>query len=175
VLFRSDQYLNGQAKADLLPLDQRLDRSGDGTVRATAIIIESLDPDRVIRSGSRLRVRIHYRSDQPVKYPRFLVGIYDLTNQGVFLLNSDAVGALPDTLPAEGFVDCITDPINLTAGRCLANVAIYRSSMQADYVPQAAYFDVEPQDLYGSGKIPPRAWVLYILKHVWTTDGDFSA
>jgi len=169
-----DQYFQAQVKAEAVPLDQRLDRTGDGTVRATAIVIESMDADRVVRSGSRLRVRIQYRSQEPIRYAKFLVGIYDLMHGGVFMLNSDAVGALPDTLPAEGFVECITDPINLTAGRCFANVAISRSSTTSDYVQQAAYFDVEPEDLYGSGKIPPRDWALCILKHTWTTTGEFS-
>jgi lipopolysaccharide transport system ATP-binding protein len=170
-----NQYLQEQTKAEVVPLDQRLDRAGDGTVRATSIRIESTDADRIIRSGSRLSVRIHYRSDIPLVHPKFLVGIYDLTNRGVFLLNSDAVGGLPDLLPAEGFVSCLTDPINLTAGRCFANLAVFKGSTQTDYIQQAAYFDVEAEDLYGSGKIPPRDWVLCILKHTWSPTEEHPA
>jgi lipopolysaccharide transport system ATP-binding protein len=169
-----DQYLNDQMNAEVVPLNERVDRMGDGTVRATAIHIDSTEPDRIIRSGSRLRVRIHYRSDTPVMYPRFLVGIYDLTNRGVFLLNSDAVGKLPDTLPPSGVVECVTEPINLTAGRCFANLALFKSTTQTDYIQHAAYFDVEAEDLYGSGKIPPRDWVLCILGHQWSLNGDLS-
>ena len=169
-----DQYLNDQMNAEVVPLSERLDRKGDGTVRATAIHIDSTEPDRIIRSGSRLRVRIHYQSDTPVMYPRFLVGIYDLTNRGVLLLNSDAVGKLPDTLPPNGVVECVTEPINLTAGRCFANLALFKSTTQTDYIQHAAYFDVEAEDLYGSGKIPPRDWVLCILGHQWSLNGDSS-
>ena len=107
-------------------------------------------------------------------YPRFLVGIYDLTNRGVFLLNSDAVGKLPETLPPIGVVECVTEPINLTAGRCFANLALFKSTTQTDYIQHAAYFDVEAEDLYGSGKIPPRDWVLCILGHQWSLNGDLS-
>jgi lipopolysaccharide transport system ATP-binding protein len=108
-------------------------------------------------------------------FPNFMLGVYDLTNTGIFLLSSDAIGGLPDTLPAEGVVSCVTEAINLTPGRCYVNVALYKSGAQADYVTQAAYFDVEPDDVYGSGKIPPRDWFLNVIGHTWSTGEELSA
>jgi lipopolysaccharide transport system ATP-binding protein len=166
-------YLQMQGTAEAVPLDRRVDRRGDGSIRATAIQIESTDPDRVIRSGSRLKIKIRYHGDKPMMHPKFVIGIYDLTGTGIFALDSDAVGGLPEILPAEGVVTCITDPIDLTAGRCYVNLAVFKSATQADYIKQAAYFDVEADDLYGSGKIPHREWVMCILRHQWSPDGDF--
>jgi lipopolysaccharide transport system ATP-binding protein len=161
-------YLQLAMSQKAAPLGQRRDRKGDGSLRATSIEVESADDGKIIRSGSRLRITIGYLSDDPVRYPRFLVGIYDYANTGIFLLDSDAVGGLPEELPPAGSVVCVTDPINLTAGRCYGNLALFKAGAMTDYVQNAETFDVEADDLYGSGKIPPRDWVLCVLKHAWS-------
>jgi lipopolysaccharide transport system ATP-binding protein len=130
--------------------------------------ISSKDPDGVIRSTSRLKVTIGYRGDRPLHHPTFLVGIYDQMNTGIFLLSSDAVGGLPDTLAPEGSVTCVTDPINLTPGRCYVNVALLKGGAMVDYVQYAGQFDVEAEDVYGTGKLPSRNWVLCTLRHEWS-------
>jgi lipopolysaccharide transport system ATP-binding protein len=160
-------YLQSVTSTELIPLDQRQDRTGDGRVRAVSLRIESADHDKVIRSTSRLKITIGYCSDEPVRYPRFLVGIYDYTNRGIFLLDSDAVGGLPEVLPPEGDVTCVTEPINLTAGRCYVNLALFKGGAIADYIQYAAWFDIEAEDVYGSGKLPGRDWVLCVLRHKW--------
>jgi lipopolysaccharide transport system ATP-binding protein len=160
-------YLQSVTSTEVVPLDQRQDRTGDGRVRAVSLQIESADRDKVIRSSSCLKITIGYRSNEPLRYPRFLVGIYDYTNRGIFLLDSDAVGGLPEVLPPEGSVTCVTDPINLTPGRCYVNLAIFKGGVMADYIQYAAWFDVEAEDVYGSGKLPERDWVLCILRHKW--------
>jgi lipopolysaccharide transport system ATP-binding protein len=164
-------YLQSAISPEAIPLDQRCDRSGDGSVRIVSLWIESIDSDKIIQSESRLKITIGYRSEKPVRYPKFLVGIYDYTNTGIFLLDSDAVGTLPEVLPPEGSVICVTEPINLTPGRCFINLALFKGPMMSDYIQYAGYFDVEQSDVYGSGKLPPRNWVLCVLKHKWLLNG----
>jgi lipopolysaccharide transport system ATP-binding protein len=62
---------------------------------------------------------------------------------------------------------CLTDPINLTPGRCYATVGLYKGGTLADRVGCAAYFDVEADDFYESGKIPSRSYVLCTIRHQW--------
>jgi lipopolysaccharide transport system ATP-binding protein len=164
-------YLQSVTSTEVVPLHQRQDRTGDGRVRAVSLQIESADRDKVIRSTSCLKITIGYRGNEPLRYPRFLVGIYDYTNRGIFLLDSDAVGGLPEVLPPEGSVTCVTDPINLTAGRCYVNLALFKGGVMADYIQYAAWFDVEAEDVYGSGKLPGRDWVLCVLRHKWFLNG----
>jgi len=162
-------YLQSASATEAVPLDQRRDRTGDGSIRLVSLQIESTDPDKLIRSSSCLRVTINYRSEARIRYPRFLVGIYDFNKSvGIFLLDSDATGGLAEELSAVGSVTCLTDPINLTAGRCVVNVAVFRGGTMADYVQYAAFFDVEAEDVYGTGKQPGRDWVLGLLHHRWT-------
>jgi len=131
--------------------------------------VESAGPDQTIRSTSRLRITIRYRGEKRLLRPQFLVGVYDLANTGVFLLDTDASVGFPDTLPPEGAVTCLTGPINLTPGRCFLNLALQKGGAMADYVQYAAFFDVEAEDIHGSGKVPPRQWVLNVISQEWTS------
>jgi lipopolysaccharide transport system ATP-binding protein len=165
------RYLQSAISTSIIPLEQRLDRSGDGSIRIVSLRIESTEPDKVIRSSSRLRVTIGYRSDKPVWYPQFLVSVYDSADVGIYLLHSDLFGNLPESLPPEGSVTCLTDPINLTSGRCIVHVELLKGNVRADYISFAGYFDVEADDTYGPGKALPRNWVLCLLGQKWTLDG----
>jgi lipopolysaccharide transport system ATP-binding protein len=155
------------AELEANPLDQRRDRQGDGSARVTAIKLETAEGNSLITTASRLKVTVDYESDKPLRNPRFLVSVYDLTNTGIVLLDTDVVGGLPETLPAKGRVTCVTDTIRITPGRCYVNLAIYKSSGMADHVEYAAYFDVESENFYGHGTIPPRSWVLNVIGQEW--------
>ncbi len=158
-----------------VPLEFRKDRTGDGSVKITSMKVESLDADKVLRSMSCLKITVHYRSAEVLRFPKFEVGIYDYTrDSGVYLLDSDAAGSLPEELPAEGCVTCVTDPFNLTAGRCSTYVSIYKCGALADCVAPAMTFDVAAADIHGSGKQASREWFVGLLKHAWAEAPDES-
>jgi lipopolysaccharide transport system ATP-binding protein len=166
------QYLDKEMATSVIPLDQREDRSGDGSARIEYLKVESTDPDKIIRSGSCLKLTIGYSSERPVQRPQFVVSIYDQMETGIFLLHNDFVGGLPETLPPRGSVTCLTEPINLTPGRCFMHIELLKGNVRADLVHYAGYFDVEADDLFGSGMVPPRDWVLYMLGHSWRLNED---
>src|SRR2546428_2503609 len=167
-------YLQSAASMASIPLDQREDRTGDKSVRFISLSLESTDPDKVIHPMSCLKVTLHYRSEKPLRSPIFIVEIYDYTNVGIYVLNSDAVGGLPEVLPPEGCVVCLTAPISLTPGRCYINLALLKGAALADYVQYAGHLDVEADDVYGSGKVPGRNWVLCALKHEWLIEDMYN-
>jgi lipopolysaccharide transport system ATP-binding protein len=162
-------YLEGAKPEELVALNDRHDREGDGLVRYQSISIENAAGGSVIRTGSRCKVTIRYKSDRPVRAPRFLLTIYDLTHVSMFQLDSEATGGLPDELPAEGTVICETDALHITPGRCYINLDLVRGHQLADRITHAAYFDVEVDDFYGTGKLPKREWTMTVMKHRWAT------
>jgi len=165
-------YLQSAKSQAPLPLDLRKDRSGNGSARAVSLQIESTDSDGVIRPTSRLKVSLGYRSATPLRHARFQISVNDYTNVGIFLLDSEAVGSLPEVLPPQGTVRCTTGPINLTPGRCFLNVALSKGGVMADYVQYAGEFDIEPDTVPGLSRLPERDWVVCILPHVWSIDED---
>jgi lipopolysaccharide transport system ATP-binding protein len=152
-----------------MPLDQRDDRTGDGSATITRLTIEDADGRAAIGCTSRLKATIAYRSERPLKAARFMLGIYDYNNTGIYLLNTDHDPSFPDELPASGEITCVTEPISLTPGRCYVNAALQKCGVSADYVAHAATFDVEPDVALGAGPTPGRDWVMCLLNQRWQT------
>jgi len=150
-----------------IPLADRTDRGGDRSVRMMSLKIDSGAAVGPIRCGDRLRITIGYTAARPLKQPAFLIGIYDPFERPIFFLDSSVAGGLPEILPSEGTVTCLTDPINLSAGPCAVNVAVIFGSAIADHVVHAATFHVEPQDFYGTGKLTDRQRALCLLQQQW--------
>ncbi|MGH7214260.1 MAG: ABC transporter ATP-binding protein, partial [Tepidisphaeraceae bacterium] len=93
---------------------------------------------------------------------------HDLNNTGIYLLDSDDVGGLPDTLPPRGTVTCVTDPLNLTPGRCYVSVQLARGGIMTDSIEHAGRFDMEDDAFFASGKMPERSEVLCVVRHAWS-------
>ena len=161
------KYLQTAMDPETIPVAERQDRQGDGSARITGVTIEPADDEPAICSGSRLRVSIDFTHEGPLRSGRFLVGVYDYSNAGIYLLDSDAMGDLPETLPHQGRLTCVTDPINVTPGRCYVNVALKKAGAIADYVQHAASFEVHAGDGFGLRHTPSRNWVLCLLRQQW--------
>ena len=165
------QSVKSAMMSNATSLEQREDRSGDGSATLVGVKIEDADGQEIIRPYSRLKVTIYYKSDRPLIRPQFSATIYDdLKNIGMVSLHSEIVGGLPETLPPQGSVTCMTEPIALTPGRCYLNLSLLKGDVMADYIQYAAYFDVETDDIYGTGKLPDRDWVCSLRQQQWLTE-----
>jgi lipopolysaccharide transport system ATP-binding protein len=162
-------YLQDFSAAATMPLDERIDRKGDGSARMVALEVEDRDGDGVIRCTSRLRVTIRYTSSEPLRFARFIVWIHDRKAGSVFVLDTEATGGLPDVLPATGTVECTTDPINMTPGACYVDIQLLKGGGETDYVHRALDFDVESEDVFGTGRMPERSWALTLVRHNWSS------
>ena len=150
-------------------LDQRQDRDGEGGARLVWVKVEDADGGGSITVTSRLRVTIGYRSHAPLRHAGFSASIYDYArNIGIASLHTDVAGGLPEQMPAEGTVSCITEPLYLTPGRCYLNLTLLKGGVRDDYLQYAVYFDVEPEDVYGTGKLPKRHSAFSVQRQTWS-------
>jgi len=166
------RYLSSSPSTASVNLADRKDRGGDGSMRLDSISIVGADDGGVLTSTSKLKITLSYHAGGPIPHPKILIGIYDENEVGIYGLDSEATGGLPDTLPTQGTVTCITGPLHLTAGRCSLNIALFSSGTMADYVQHAAEFDVEPEDFYGTGRIHGREWMIGLIHHRWSLVAD---
>lgn len=162
-----EKYLKSGTAHAVVPLSERVDRNGDGSVRIENVIIDDGKDGSVVSCGDPLRIRLIYRSEEPLKTPAFLIGIYDQFNRPVFFLDSSVTGGLPTELPATGAVTCITDPVNLTPGPCSLNVAVKNNGVIADHVSHVTSFSIEPDDYFGTGKLINRDTALCLIAQKW--------
>jgi lipopolysaccharide transport system ATP-binding protein len=165
-------YLQTMMTLEGTPVEDRTDRSGDGRARLTAVVVESTDLGPVIRPTSRLKITLRYKSRERLLRSRFLIGIYDYANTGIYALDSEAVTSIEPGLAEEGTVTAVTDPINLTPGRCYLNVALLTDDVMVDYLQHAANFTVSATDGHEEGFVPTRDWVLCLLKHQWSSQAQ---
>ncbi len=163
------RYLKAAMAAEADPVAERQDRKGDGSVRVRAIRIESANGQSVIQSTSPLRVTIDYVSDAPLRHPRFVVELYDMSGTGIYFLDTKCTGSLPDVMPAQGSVSCETEAINLTPGRCYVDLEVRKDRLLADQVQYAAYVDVETAPFYPTGHVPRRQDALGLIRQRWST------
>ncbi len=149
-------------------LAQREDRSGEGTSRIIAAKVEDADGRKVIQADSRLRITIDYQGKNKILHPQFSATIYDYNKGiGIISLHSEMTGGLAQVFPEKGRLICITEPINITPGRCYINLTLLKSGTVIDYLQHAIYFDVEASDFYGTGKLQDRDWVMCLRQHKW--------
>jgi lipopolysaccharide transport system ATP-binding protein len=161
-------YLESALSGGSVPLTDRIDRQGDGTVRLRSIRIESKEQPLVISTTSRLRIAIEYASDRPLLRPRFLVTVSDQNGAAIYILDTRCTGELPDTLPSSGAVVCETEPINLSPGRCCVDLAVCNRGVIADLVYDVTRFDIVAEHFYPSEYMPGRDRVMCAIRHKWS-------
>ena len=121
-----DEYVGAAERTQLIPLHERTDRGGDGSIRITGLEVADAS-GRAINCSSRLRVTIAYESDSAPRHARFAVSIQDDDFLwSIYRLDTDTEPGLPDVLPDHGKLVCVTGPINLSPGNCGLKVAAWR-------------------------------------------------
>ncbi|MGL4880207.1 MAG: ABC transporter ATP-binding protein, partial [Waterburya sp.] len=75
-----EQYMHSVKSlmiSNSISLEERQDRSGDGSAILVGVKIEDAEGKKVICPNSRLKLTIYYRSDRPLIRPQFSATIYD--------------------------------------------------------------------------------------------------
>ena len=161
------EYIAAFQSAQFIPIGERQDRRGDGSVRVTGLRIEDANGTVSISSNSRLKVSVDYESASPLRDARFQVTIHDAEYHPLFLLDTDIAADLPAVLPARGTLTCVTGPIQLTPGLCGLMVGVDQRGTLADGIEFAGVFDVEPSGFF-AGRMPLRSEAVSLLDHKWT-------
>jgi lipopolysaccharide transport system ATP-binding protein len=161
------QYLDEVAGSESTDL-RHAHRTGDGRVRVVAARVRSPRGGEYVNSGEPLIFELDYEADEDIRRAQVQIGIYDLSNAGLYLLDSDVTQGLPDELPRRGTLTCSTGDVQINPGVCYANIAVQVAGELSDYVPNAIQFAVEAADPWGNGRVPPREWVLFDLPQRWT-------
>jgi hypothetical protein len=107
----------------------------------------------MVRSGDKVRIRLHYRAFKRLR--DLVIGINIHTELGTLLSASNnwATGDdIPFVEPGDGYVDWVVDMLNLLPGRYYLSLWLGKWENLHDVLKHCVAVDVEPADFYGSGR-----------------------
>jgi lipopolysaccharide transport system ATP-binding protein len=161
-------YLNsfGAVENQALDLGAIPERRGTGAVRISRV--DFLNPDgserRVVHSGDRLTVRLHYECYRELQNLDFGIRIH--TSQGVLVTDAHTWAtnqAVPLVRKGKGSVDVEIDFLNLMPGRYYLSVWAAKVDEFHDELENAILLEIEPSDYYGTGRgIEARFGILFL-------------
>jgi lipopolysaccharide transport system ATP-binding protein len=156
-------------------LSDAVGRQGSGDIRYTHI--EVLDFDRnpmpILRAGARVVLRLHYRARAETQNLSFGVKIH--TEMGT-LVTQAATGLhdleIPVVPPSAGHIDLGIEALNLMPARYHLSAYITTiGSPVHDIAENCLRLDVEPGQIYGSGRITDNSYGIVFFPQQWYLDG----
>jgi lipopolysaccharide transport system ATP-binding protein len=163
-----DEHVQSLTQLSNVAILDRTDRSGDGGIRMTGLQIMDASGGARIRSSSSLDITLDYASEQRATASRILLQICNEKGLPIYMLDSGTDPSLMERMPQHGRLVCSTGPIRLSPGRCFVTVGIWKGRMNADYLPHAASFDVEPDDRLSAAGVINRQAAVAMIDQSWT-------
>ena len=135
-------------------LASRTDRQGDGTLRVTSFHLEdgSGQPILAARSGEDCVFVMRYESPgQDLRRVVASFAITDVTGTSLVLHRTDFMDESFELAPGRGEIRCRIPNLALAPGGYYVGIHIEVGPHVADAIANAARFEVEPGDFYGTG------------------------
>ena len=170
------EYLRDMSRDSATPLGQRTDRKGSGDVRFASLSLEGPQGSHVsaFQCGTEatLHLVVENRTKRELRDFRIALGIDDEMGQRVALLDSMLVGAdMSGISPGRGNVRVVIPKMALIPGRYRLTLYSTINGIIADWIKDAAIFDVESGDYYGTGHIPEHGQGMLVLDHRFVVSG----
>ena len=170
------EYLRDMSRVSSTPLGERTDRSGSGAVRLLSVSLEDHSGASVSAFQCGTEAILHMVTENTTKAElrgfHISLGIDNELGQRVALLDSILVGdTIPDLLPGHGSVRVFIPKMALIPGRYRLTIFATVNGIIADWVKDAAVFDVEAGDYYGTGQLPPQGQGMFVLDHHFVVSG----
>jgi len=157
-----NRYLS--VKKDSINLIDRKDRIGAGNVKITDVKI--IDADKIM-TGSNMKIEIVYETIvEEFVINEFGVSIWDFKENKIISLSSTFKNQLDD-ISKSGTVICEIPDIPLVKGSYILNCFVSSLFGLEDYIESVDEFDVEENDVFGTGKTINPEWGMISVEHNW--------
>tara|TARA_R110001583_G_scaffold145875_1_gene297904 strand:- start:26603 stop:27856 length:1254 start_codon:yes stop_codon:yes gene_type:complete len=158
-----DYYLNNNICFNKASINERTDRIGKGMVKIVQVEILN----KILMTGSDLKVEITYKAlSDSIKISEFGLSIWDLKENRIISLSSMFKNQLK-LIPQNGKLTCEIPNLPLVKGNYILNSFVSSIFGLEDYIEKVLQFDVEENDIYGSGKTVNPNWGMIAVEHNW--------
>lgn len=167
-----DKYLEKVDEIATIPLQNRVDRKGDQSLKIVSCELRNNNNLSVpcVFSGENITLAIKYeaKDDQPLHNVHLTLELYGQFHQSLFQVGTNLLGADFTELPASGFILLKIPDLPLQPGHYPFDIYCTVEGEMADYVQNASVITVEAGDFYGSGKLPQLDHGPLLIKHSWS-------
>ena len=171
-------YLRDMSRVSTTGLGERTDRSGSDEIRFVSVSLEGHGQSSVsaFQCGTEavLHLVIDNRSKRQLDGVHISVGIDNEMGQRVALLDSILTGSdIAGLPPGPASVRVVVPKVSLMPGRYRLTLYMTVNGIIADWIKNAASFDVESGDYFGTGRLPPHGQGMFMLDHRFVVgDGE---
>ncbi len=163
-----EEYLAREGSEMVGDLRRRRDRSGGGELRAVSLALRRANGDltRSVRPGEPFEIVVGYDSPTALHDVAFTIDIELPDGTRVTTLHSDFRGERFDVPAGEGTFSCDVTGLPLRPDSYSLNVGIGGHALY-DFVERALSFEIEPVDIFGTGRLPERGQGPLITEYHW--------
>ncbi len=163
------EYLQSAASNATIRLDDRKDRTGNGSIHFTSVEVKDNQNKNVeaLQCGKDGKLCIYFDNKSEVLNNfHIAVGIDDPNGQRVTIFSNEATGQLfSDVRQRKGVVEIHLKKIPLRQGVYSFTLYSTVNGEIADWIQNAGTFSVEAGDFYLTGKLPPEGQGSFFVDH----------
>jgi lipopolysaccharide transport system ATP-binding protein len=167
-----EQYLKNVSGIGRTYLGNRKDRRGDGRLRFEEFSVVGEGTSPVLRCGSPASFVLHYHATTPLSNVRVAMPIWTALGEGAAFTDTELIGKTLNNLPPIGSLLCRFDKLSLLPGTYSVNLYCEVNGVLADWVIDAARFEVGEGDYFGTGKLPEKGYGPVAVTHNWEVVPD---
>jgi len=175
------EYMGSFSETRQEPADLRLvaRRDGTGEIRYTGLEFLSLTrrPQPVTRSGDGLVIRFHYHASNPIAFPTFRLRVHTELGSLVTETGTWHHGiSIPLLDAGDGCIDLEIKSVNLSPARYDLSLWILGGGSKVyDGLEHSVRLEVEPGNIYGSGKVTDSRYGIMYFPQSWDLNPPRSA
>jgi lipopolysaccharide transport system ATP-binding protein len=166
------KYMQSLQELSEVPIADREDRRGDGSVKLQDVWVEDELGQRVdtVSCSDKMSFHLTYKAQQPERDLKFRFSILNDLEERVLSFDTRYAQFTVDHATANGQIRCDVDrPIALMPGRYYLSAVIWSNNKLADNIQMAINFDVLEADFYKTGKLPSQdSWPMVLMDHRWS-------
>jgi lipopolysaccharide transport system ATP-binding protein len=121
-------------------------------IRRLDILDAKSQPANIVPVGQDVRLRITIDPEQPVAYPRIVVGINDILGHRLLTVQSPANGGVLKRLDGRTVVECVVHEFPLTPGTYILSLNLWKSRQRLERILDCATLMVVDAPLFDEGR-----------------------
>jgi lipopolysaccharide transport system ATP-binding protein len=136
-------------------------RTGSGEIRfVNAEVTNARSPADFIYPGDALNVRLGFQCGKPIREPVFSAAIYERRGHCLFAILTSDLDMIIPAVETSGSIELVIERPNFLPGRYWLHCAVgdHHNPHRFDHVLDAVCFDVQPADVYHSGRLAAAGW-----------------